>query len=431
MKLSKRQHYQRTFTVLFLMSVLVPAGILMLNKVFYRNQIVSAIAISMFAIPIFVVCMGFINVLLCYGSIRNARNMNKLVMTIEKNLISIGAYEEKKGKVYVMLPEISIENNVIRIELTNIKIRKQIEKVLHEFSTALNDDLIVDEYYIAPNNKYLVIKTSNLSDYQQETLTVKEYIQKIRGLGQYELYLDKHHVLNLSDYPMILYAGGTGSGKSYAVRQLVLSSIIKGWETYVCDLKGSYGIYEPFITQVTKANEILSFLQTLEMEMEKRYADLQMCFKTNPDVTAMGIGYKPIICVLEEMISLNTLLSLSKDDKKEYDRVLKNLMVKGRQSSIHIVGVMQNPSSNDIDTTIRGQFGCKILLGNNQRNIVSTIYGQDCELPVTNFKFAKGEGYIQMGRITVLRVPAISDIESFPEVMAAEAPQAAEAGVPI
>ena len=58
-----------------------------------------------------------------------------------------------------------------------------------------------------------------------------------------------------------------------------------------------------------------------------------------------------------------------------------------------------------------------MLLGNAQSNILTATFGTGVDIPKINTKMSKGEGLIQLERISVFRVPKVDDIDDFKEVM--------------
>lgn len=108
--------------------------------------------------------------------------------------------------------------------------------------------------------------------------------------------------------------------------------------------------------------------------------------------------------------------SLDKKQKEELERVVKNLSVLARQSNIHLLIVMQSAGTENIQSTTRSNL-TKVLLGNAQSNILTATFGNGVDVPNAHTKMNKGEGLIQLDRITILRVPKINDIENFKNVI--------------
>lgn len=115
-----------------------------------------------------------------------------------------------------------------------------------------------------------------------------------------------------------------------------------------------------------------------------------------------------MLIVIEEYISLQS--AFDKKQKEELERVVKNLSVLARQSNIHLMLVMQSASTENINATTRSNL-TKVLLGNAQSNILNATFGNGVDIPNMRIKFNKGEGFIQLDRITILRVPKINDMD--------------------
>lgn len=348
-----------------------------------------------------------LRIILC-GGVRKYIKFNMIKNTVETNLISIGAYQKKKDVNYALLPNIKIKGNKIVISLRDIRIRERIVKSLDSFSTALPSDYVVEDYYITSSNNDLVIQFESVKKYKQETYTVKEYRKMIEELEANEFYIDRKHNVNILDHPHLLYSGGTGSGKSYAALQLVAQAIIKGWDVTVLDIKRSYGIYRKYIDYEVEPETIISKLKMIEQEMYIRLKDLEPLLNSDPRALATDCGYKNKMVLIEEYISLQS--ALDKKQKDELERIVKNLSVLARQACIHIVIVMQSAGTENINSSTRAQF-TKILLGNAQSNILNATFGNGVDIPTMMVRMNKGDGLIQLDRITIVRIPNIVDIE--------------------
>ena len=73
---------------------------------------------------------------------------------------------------------------------------------------------------------------------------------------------------------------------------------------------------------------------------------------------------------------------------------------------------MQSAGTENIQPTTRSNL-TKVLLGNPQSNIMASTFGTGVDIPNLHGRMGKGEGLIQLDRITVIRVPKVTDIESF------------------
>ena len=408
MIISKRKYYCNYFLCMMVVGVLVFMSAPIANKYLWHIKIINDVCIYAIITEAVTIITVIIISLLKNGGIKNFINVMHIRSAIESNLISVGAYKKQENKVYVELPKIKIKSNTIIISLKDLRIRTIISRYLDSFSTALPERYIVEDYYISQNNAEVVIKYEDMKNYIPEQYSIMEYIHTIKSLGLFDLYFDKKHIVNINDYPHFLISGASGSGKSYLANQIVVQAIIKEWQVVICDLKRSYGLYKAYTDYSYEIDDIVEKLQSVEAEMNLRMQKLQPELDKNPRALAVDIGYKPMLVVIEEYISLKS--SIDKKQKEEVERCVKNISVLARQSNIHLMIVMQSAGTENINSTTRSNL-TKVLLGNAQSNIITATFGTGVDIP--NTKMNKGEGLIQLDRITMLRVPMISDIENF------------------
>lgn len=414
MLISKRKYYRNFYIAMMVVSLLLFISGLIANNYLFHINVIGKICKYALIGEAVVIAMVIAVILLKYSGIKKYTAHALLLESVERNLMSVGAYIKKENKVYVELPKIKLKDGIIKIGLSNLKIRTIIERYLDTFSTALPDRYIVEDYYISQNNAEVIIIYEDIKTYKPEEYSLAEYKQKIESMNLLDLYFDRKHILNVNDYPHFLISGSTGSGKSYFANELVIQAIIKGWQVVICDLKRSYGLYKGFTDYSYEIDDILVKLKSVETEMNLRMKKLQPELDKNPKTLAVDIGYKPMLVVIEEYISLQA--SLDKKQKEELERVVKNISVLARQSNIHMMIVLQSAGTENINSTTRSNL-TKVLLGNAQSNILSATFGTGVDLPCVNTKLSKGQGLIALDRITILRVPMITDMENFKEVV--------------
>ena len=413
MIISQRRYFFRyLITMLVLGTVLIMAVPIANNFIYHFpmvNEVCKTILICEVAVLLFVLLMK----MAVNKGIKNLISKTVILNCIEYNLISVGAYIKKVGN-YAVLPKIRIKEGTIRISLSNVKIRSIIERYLSSFSTALPERYIVEDYYLTPNNAEVHIIYSDIKNCKCEEYTVKDYISMAKTTGDFNLYFDKKHIVDVRDYPHFLISGSSGSGKSYLANQLVIQSIAKDWEVVICDIKRSYGFYKAYADYVYEIEDIVDKLKQMESEMNQRLEALQSTLDYNPQALAVDAGYRPKIIVIEEYISL--LSSMDKKQKDEVERIVKNISVLARQVDIHLMIIMQSAGTENINSTTRSNL-TKVLLGNAQSNIMTATFGTGVDIPKTNTKMSKGEGLIQLDRISLVRVPRIDDIDDFKDAM--------------
>ncbi len=418
MIISRRKYYCEYFLTMMIVGVLLIVSALMINSYFYHNDLINRIILYAIITEIFLITTVITILIVKYKSVRNLVRYFRLLSYTEKNLISIGAYTKRNDRVFVKLPRIRITQDKIIISLNTLKIRDVLEKHLNSFSTAIPEQFIVEDYYITQNNAEVVIKYADLKNFQPEQYTITEYVDLTKQIDDLSLYLDKKHIVRLTDYPHLLISGSSGSGKTYLANQIVVQGIVKEWQVVILDVKRSYGLYKKYTEYYYEPDDILKKLLEIESEMRSRLKTLELALDNNPRALAVDIGYKPILVLIEEYISLQS--ALDKKKREELERVVKSISVLSRQASIHLLMVMQSAGTENINATTRSNLS-KILLGNAQSNILASTFGTGVDMPSIHSRIEKGEGLIQLDRITILRVPQVDDLESFNDVMA-EAP---------
>lgn len=409
MVISKRKYYRNFLLTMLITGVVLLFAASVVDKYVIHTYVVGGICRKMLVMIILAICACVIMTLLKNRGIKNYVSKRILIKNIEENLISIGAYTKIENKNFVILPKIKIRDNKIIIELSNLRIRNILDRYMNSFSTALPERYVVEDYYVTKNNAQIVISYEDVKNFKPEKYDLMEYRKLTENTGKMDLYFDRKHVVNLNDHPHILLSGGSGSGKSYLANELVIQAIFKQYEVVILDIKRSYGLYKDRAEYYYETDTILQKIRDIENEMSERMEKLQPELDKNPHVLAVDIGYRPKLIVIEEYISL--LSSMDKKQKEEMERIVKNISVLARQSNIHMLMVMQSAGTENINSTTRSNM-TKVLMGRAQSNILNATFGNSgVDIPTTQLN--KGEGLIQLDRITVIRVPEIMDIENF------------------
>ena len=413
MMISQRRYFLRFFIIMLVIGTVLIMAVPIANSYIYHFPTVNEVCKNILVCEIALLSLLLLLMIAVNKGIKNFIRKIVILHYIENNLISIGAYIKKIGN-YAVLPKIRIKDGIIRISLSNVKVRSIIERYLSSFSTALPERYIVEDYYITPSYSEVNIIFNDIKTYKCEEYSVKDYISMAKTTDAFNLYFDKNHIVDVRDYPHYLISGSSGSGKSYLANELVIQAIAKEWQVVILDIKRSYGLYRAYSEYFYEIDDIVDKLKRIESDMYQRLQALQSELDNNPRALAVDIGYKPMLVVVEEYISL--LSSMDKKQKEEVERIVKNISVLARQVDIHLMIVMQSAGTENIQSTTRSNL-TKVLLGNAQSNILTATFGTGVDIPKTNTKMSKGEGLIQLDRISVLRVPKIDDIDDFKEVM--------------
>lgn len=187
----------------------------------------------------------------------------------------------------------------------------------------------------------------------------------------------------LGQPPHTLIVGGTNSGKTYLICNLILKYLYMGAQVNIADPKNAdlavigrmidVKKYGKKTNTATSENEIAGLLRKVSEEMDRRYQELFY------DETAIGKTWrdfpdvKPIIFVFEEY---SAFVSISSQKVvNEVNGYLHNLILRGRQAGVEVVLIMQRPDASIISGNIRDQFGVRIGLGNMSNDGRKMIFG--------------------------------------------------------
>ena len=215
---------------------------------------------------------------------------------------------------------------------------------------------------------------------------------------------------DLVEFPHLLVAGSTRSGKSVFLRSLLLSLIKtkspRELELLIIDAKrtdfGFFGALPhlrsgEIITEADQAIEML--LELVRVEMRKRQdllaegGQLQVLEfnRHNPTET---IPY--IVAVIDEYAQLVT--TMNKRIREAFERELMSLAAVGRSTGIHLVLATQRPSADIVSSNILANLDCRAVFRvANQRNsqVVLDQGGAENLLGRGDMLFRDASGLIQ------------------------------------
>lgn len=334
----------------------------------------------------------FIYLYLANKGIKNWIYKQKIIDSIEKSLISIGAFEENDSNL-VLLPKIKVlqDTKTIEISLRNVSIRSKLDRVEDIISTALPCNLVANKVYMTKNQAFLLIEYIDLNENNRIIFkTPNEFVSKVKSLSYSSLLLDNDVSIDLRDNPHILITGGTGSGKSYYANQIVLQALIKGYQVSILDYKRSYQVYRKHCQVAFTVEDIHSLLSATIEELHKRQEEMDSILESNPNALAIEHGYPVHLVVFEEYLALVN----SGADKKvlaDIEKKILEITTTGRALGIHILMIMQQSSATTVSTSIRANLSCKLVFGSAPKSILETTFGIG-SVPSISTKFEKGEG---------------------------------------
>lgn len=201
-------------------------------------------------------------------------------------------------------------------------------------------------------------------------------------------------ILDLAEMPHMLVAGGTGSGKSVALNDILTGLLMcrkpEQMRLIMVDPKRvEFTVYEdlPHLLNavVVEAKKATFCLKWARIEMTRRYTLLQrygarnisdynkrvtspLPHRDNPTST---LPY--IVIVIDELADL---MQDVKDNRDAIEGPITSLTQKARAAGIHLIIATQRPTTNIITGTIKANIPCRIALrvtqGNDSRTILDT-----------------------------------------------------------
>lgn len=172
---------------------------------------------------------------------------------------------------------------------------------------------------------------------------------------------------DLASHPHTLVAGGTGSGKSVFLHNLIANIQMLN-ANGICDIKVylsdpkrvEFNVYESQITKgliekvVYDYHATIAMLEYLEIQMEARYEVMSELGIQN--IAERKDLFPYILVVIDEVADLMM------QDKKthEFETLLIRLAQKARAAGIHLVLATQRPSRDVLTGTIKANFPSRV-----------------------------------------------------------------------
>lgn len=235
----------------------------------------------------------------------------------------------------------------------------------------------------------------------------------------------KDLIVDMSDEPHLLIAGETGSGKSVLLRGIVASLLQKDVRLHLIDLKGGVelGAFRRS-GQVASfgrtAIEALSILQTLDLEVERRYNQ----FYAHDAIDIKEYRRKSHEALKTEYLIVDEFAELMHE--AEAKDLLKSICARARGCAIYVVLATQRPDKDVIDGLIKANITNTVgLRAHNEIN--SRVIIDDAGLEQLR---GSGHGlYKSGGRTTEFQAPMIT-IQQARQLIAHTYRPAAAAAVP-
>ena len=236
----------------------------------------------------------------------------------------------------------------------------------------LGDYAVVD--YIENDNKLdftFVLENVNL-DKSLVPRTVGDLLSK----DLYTLKLQKFLNVQLDKFPSLIVQGATGSGKSTFLQALLLQCFNRNIETHIIDPKSEFKA----LGGVSDPTEALTLLADLVESMRVREMEIGQLIEQSEEfgANAKSFGLPPVIIVIDELSAL--VSSFDNKYKKEFEKLIRILLQKGRSNGYFCVLAAQNFNAADVlSVGARNQPAIRITLGQNSREDYSFIFGSNTE----------------------------------------------------
>lgn len=301
-----------------------------------------------------------------------------LEKSIRKSLIDTMQLNNIKQTTRIEVPDIIVDlseferNKKIKVLLERLPSMDNIEKLIplisNSFKKQYSNFAVVD--YIENENKldYLFI----LEDVKKDKRLIPKNMKELLNDDLYKFKLQKSLTLSIDKNPHLICSGVTGSGKSTLLISLLAQSYNRGIKVYLIDPKREFTA----LNSISDPAEILDILKNIVDEMEDREKEIGRKI-TKLGQNAKSFGYPPTMIFIDELTAL--VAAYDNKQKKEFDTLLRQLVLKGRANSFFVNIFLQNANSETISVAVRNNLTCRITLGQNSSEDYRFIFGANTE----------------------------------------------------
>lgn len=273
-----------------------------------------------------------------------------------------------------------------------LKFDRKLDDVV--MSAALGKFIVESHYQSDDGNMYIYELIDGSVSYKMTFKSFGDFKKYSGSTPTYKLFLDKRTVVKLQH---CLLVGMTGSGKTYALYNLLLQMMNKDvpYQLFYADPKGSslavigYAVAEE--RTAVDVEDIIKLLEKFVSLMRKRKEELRERLKEKIDADYSDFQMQPYVFICDEYASFAAKIATL--DKKVRDGVkdmLYEVILQGRQLGFFLFLIMQKSDASLIDTALRDNIPLKIVLGNSEQQTYVTAFGAGVEIP--NRHYLVGEG---------------------------------------
>jgi S-DNA-T family DNA segregation ATPase FtsK/SpoIIIE len=213
---------------------------------------------------------------------------------------------------------------------------------------------------------------------ERQNVEFVQLISKVKDVSQYKLPImlggdvyNNPYVMDLAEFPHLLVAGTTGSGKSVNLRSMLTSMIYLGREKLLLTMIdpksvelsvfGDLGLAD-VITDIEKVPSILSFIY---QQVESRYKILHKAGVS--DISEIP-GMSRIVVIIDELADLIQYKKTIRGD-------LQRIVQKSRAAGVHVIAATQRPSVDVLSGVIKNNFPARVAFKVASQEDSRTILG--------------------------------------------------------
>lgn len=249
------------------------------------------------------------------------------------------------------------EQNLISIQVSGMTVEKVLNGMT-EINASLTGrfryfNLVNPKVNVQGNKVFFEVEDTRI-DYR---IAYDDYSTMCDEQGSLRLDYRQKNVWRYEETPHFLITGSTSSGKSQAISAYIRALYSQGVQFQFIDPKFAELSALGDELKIKVSHEWAEAVETLKMTTQ-RMKSRQKAMSRNKKLRP-----KPLFLVIEEAAALQILAPDAKA-KKEYQRLLKEILVLGRSANCHVIAVMQAASAENVGgVELREQYGVKVILG--------------------------------------------------------------------
>ena len=325
-------------------------------------------------------------------------NIEEIENILKELKINIVSNEVKESRIAI--------NYIFKYDNSIIK-SYTLSTLENSLKCAFGDNIRLNKYYAPKTLAIEYIKTD-----ESRYFGLKEVINDDDNF-ELPLYLgintdNEKTALDLAKAPHMLIAGETGSGKSVCLASIITSLVYKKTpeelELMLIDKKNELSIFNelPHLidNSLNNDDDIISALRNLEGELRERNNKITKKGARNiQEYNKRARNKLPyIVLIIDELQDL-----LSRDIKKEAERIINTIASLGRSAGIHIIAATQRPSAKVLTGELKANLPTKIALSvanNTDSRVILDHKGAEDLI-------GNGDAFIQVPYVTTEEIERI------------------------